>query len=70
MNAEEFQKLRKKAAKPTWTGWRYAALIGGLVGAITLTLYPIAIEPIMNPQKYKDIQKQTRASNYNLIFLT
>ncbi|CAG9802339.1 unnamed protein product [Chironomus riparius] len=62
MNADEFQKLRKKAAKPTWTGWRYAALIGGLVGAVTLTLYPIAIEPIMNPQKYKDIQKKTRAS--------
>lgn len=48
----------------TWTGWRYAALIGGLVGAITLTLYPIAIEPIINPEKYKKIQKETRARKY------
>jgi hypothetical protein len=31
------------------------------VGAIALTLYPIAIQPMLDPQKYKDIQKQTRA---------
>jgi Domain of unknown function (DUF4538) len=44
-----------------WTGWRYAALIGAIVGTIGLTLYPIAIEPMLNPEKYKKIQKKTRA---------
>lgn len=34
------------------TGWRYAAMIGGLVGAIALAMYPIAIDPMMNPEKY------------------
>lgn len=62
IGAEEFRQLRHiKNSKPTWTGWRYAALITGLIGAVTLTLYPIAIEPILNPEKYKEIQKQTRA---------
>jgi hypothetical protein len=63
MDKTKFNELRKKAVqqKPTWTGWRYAALIGGLVGAITLTLYPIAIDPMLNAEKYKEIQKQNRA---------
>lgn len=34
------------------TGWRYAALMGGLVGAIGLALYPIAVVPMINPDKY------------------
>lgn len=33
-------------------GWRYAALIGGLVGAIGITIYPIIIDPMLNPDKY------------------
>lgn len=28
--------------------------------SITVALYPIAIEPMMNPEKYKKIQKITR----------
>lgn len=48
----------------TWTGWRYAALIGGIVSLIGITLYPIAIEPMLNPEKYKKLQKKTRASEY------
>lgn len=73
IDSDEFQRLRKvskNANKPTWTGWRYAALWGGLVGAIALTLYPIAIEPILNPQKYKEIQKQTRSSKYFILCCT
>ncbi|KAL1506522.1 hypothetical protein ABEB36_005870 [Hypothenemus hampei] len=43
-----------------FVGWRYAALIGGMVGAIGLAVYPIIIDPIRNPDKYKKIQEQTR----------
>lgn len=35
-------------------------MIGGLVTSITVALYPIAIEPMMNPEKYKKLQKITR----------
>lgn len=58
----------KVKVQKTWTGWRYAALIGTLIGAITLTLYPIAIEPMINPEKYKKIQKITRAGDEILTF--
>lgn len=33
-------------------GWRYAALIGGLVGTIALAAYPVIIDPMMNPEKW------------------
>ncbi|XP_023029925.2 small integral membrane protein 20 [Leptinotarsa decemlineata] len=46
----------------TLRGWRYAALIGGLVASIGLTIYPIIIHPMMNPEKYKKIQAHTRAN--------
>lgn len=36
-----------------WRGWRYAALIGGLVGSIAVASYPIIIEPMLNPEKYR-----------------
>ncbi|CAH2055795.1 unnamed protein product, partial [Iphiclides podalirius] len=41
-------------------GWRYSALIGGLVGLLGLTLYPIAISPMLDPSEYKKIQKESR----------
>ncbi|EEZ97948.2 small integral membrane protein 20 [Tribolium castaneum] len=41
-------------------GWRYNVFIGGLVGVIALTLYPIAIEPMLNSEKYKKIQERNR----------
>lgn len=43
-----------------FVGWRYAALVGGLVGAIALTSYPIIIDPMINPEKWKRIQEHTR----------
>ncbi|KAJ8978215.1 hypothetical protein NQ317_002035 [Molorchus minor] len=43
-------------------GWRYAALIGGLVATIGIAIYPIIIVPILNPEKYKKIQAHTRSS--------
>jgi predicted MFS family arabinose efflux permease len=36
-----------------WVGWRYAALVGGLVGAIALAMYPIAIDPYRHPDKWR-----------------
>lgn len=37
------------------TGWRYAAVFGGLVGAICLALYPIGVVPMINPEKYSKL---------------
>ncbi|CAH2011074.1 unnamed protein product [Acanthoscelides obtectus] len=42
-------------------GWRYAALIGGLFGAIAITVYPIIIDPMLNPDKYKRVQEVAKA---------
>jgi hypothetical protein len=33
-------------------GWKYAAFIGTIVGAIGITLYPIAIHPMLNSSEY------------------
>lgn len=41
------------SAKPL-TGWRYAALVGALVGGIGLASYPIIISPMMNPEPYRE----------------
>lgn len=38
-------------------GWRYGLFIGGIVGAITLTLYPIVISPMINVDKYSEYFK-------------
>jgi len=43
-----------------WRGWRYAALIGGLVGVIGAVAYPIAVYPMMHIDEYKEIQKRNR----------
>lgn len=37
---------------PRLVGWRYTALIGGLVGGIALAIYPIIIDPMINTEKY------------------
>ncbi|CAK1589098.1 unnamed protein product [Parnassius mnemosyne] len=41
-------------------GWRYTAFIGGFVGLLGLTLYPIAVSPMLDPSEYKKIQKESR----------
>ena len=38
-----------------WVGWRYTALIGSLVGAVALAMYPIFIDPYMNPDKWSKL---------------
>ncbi|KAI5635241.1 hypothetical protein NE865_12033 [Phthorimaea operculella] len=44
----------------SFKGWRYTAFIGGFVGLIGLTLYPIAISPMIDSSEYKKIQRETR----------
>ncbi|XP_017461451.1 PREDICTED: small integral membrane protein 20 [Rhagoletis zephyria] len=41
-------------------GWRYAAFISCIIGGIGIALYPIVVEPMMNVERYKDLQKRTR----------
>jgi len=43
-----------------FTGWRYFAFIGGLVGAIGATIYPVIIHPYMYPEKWKQQSKAIR----------
>ncbi|XP_058461118.1 small integral membrane protein 20 [Malaya genurostris] len=42
-------------------GRNYVLFIGGIVGLIGLACYPIIIDPMLNPEKYKKIQQITRA---------
>ncbi|RZC37002.1 DUF4538 domain containing protein [Asbolus verrucosus] len=41
-------------------GWRYGVFISSIVGVIGLALYPIAIDPMINTEKYKKIQERNR----------
>ncbi|KAK9891803.1 hypothetical protein WA026_016599 [Henosepilachna vigintioctopunctata] len=43
-----------------YKGLKYAVFIGGLVTTISLALYPIVVDPMINTEKYKQIQKITR----------
>ena len=44
--------LSPLGSESRFVGWRFAALIGGIVGAIALAMYPIAVDPYFNPDKY------------------
>ncbi|XP_030028483.1 small integral membrane protein 20 [Manduca sexta] len=39
---------------------RYIMFLGGFVGLIGATMYPIAISPMMDVSEYKKIQKEAR----------
>ncbi|XP_072945287.1 small integral membrane protein 20 [Epargyreus clarus] len=41
-------------------GWRYIAFLSGFVGLLGVTLYPIAISPMIDASEYKKIQKEAR----------
>ncbi|ERL93688.1 small integral membrane protein 20 [Dendroctonus ponderosae] len=43
-----------------FVGWKYGVLVGGFVGTILLATYPIIISPMINPDKWKRIQEDTR----------
>ncbi|XP_058835154.1 small integral membrane protein 20-like [Topomyia yanbarensis] len=42
-------------------GRNYALFISGIVGLIGLACYPIIIDPMLNPEKYKKVQQVNRA---------
>ena len=42
------------------TGWRFAAFFAAIVGAIGITIYPIIIAPMQNPEKWQQISKENR----------
>ncbi|CAG9765234.1 unnamed protein product [Ceutorhynchus assimilis] len=41
-------------------GWKYAAFIGVMVSAIGLAAFPVIIDPMINTDKWKKIQEETR----------
>ncbi|XP_074649609.1 small integral membrane protein 20-like [Tubulanus polymorphus] len=41
-------------------GWRYTALVGGLIGLIGTAMYFTAVDPYINPNKWRSVQKITR----------
>ncbi|XP_055920011.1 small integral membrane protein 20 [Eupeodes corollae] len=45
----------------TLKGRKFIAFISMIVGGIGLAVYPIIIDPMINTDKYKKIQEQTRA---------
>ncbi len=49
-----------RSQKNVLSGWRYAAFIGGIVGAVALTIYPIIISPMLNPEPWKQISRAGR----------
>lgn len=40
-------------------GWKYAAMVGTVVGAIGLAIYPIIVSPMMNPEPYSKLTIST-----------
>jgi hypothetical protein len=44
-------------------GWRYGVFIGGLVGLIGATIYPVIIHPYLYPEKWKKQSKEIREVN-------
>ena len=41
-------------------GWRFAVGLGAFLGAIGLTIYPVIIAPMMNPEPWKQVSEDIR----------
>lgn len=41
-------------------GWRFAVLVGGLVGALGAACYPIILAPMQNPEPWQKISHEIR----------
>lgn len=52
-----------------FVGWRYAAFIGGLVGAVAITMYPIAIYPMMHIDEYSRLKVNLDYLNLRMFVL-
>ncbi|KZS04430.1 Uncharacterized protein APZ42_032758 [Daphnia magna] len=35
-------------------GWKYAAMVGSVIGVIGLAIYPIIVSPMMDPEPYSE----------------
>lgn len=45
----------------SWTsGWKYTAFIVGSFATVGLAMYPIAIQPYLQPSKWQKIQEKSR----------
>ncbi|XP_060065254.1 small integral membrane protein 20-like [Ylistrum balloti] len=51
----------KKPQKHKMVGYKFATLVGGLFGTLALFLYPTVIQPMIDPTKWQEIQKEARA---------
>lgn len=47
--------MKKNFEMAIFRGWRYTAFIGGFIGLLGLTLYPIAISPMIDVSEYSKI---------------
>jgi len=41
-------------------GWKFGAMVGTLVGAIAIAIYPIAISPYLYPEQWKKSSEEVR----------
>ena len=41
-------------------GWKYAAFLGVIVGAVGLTIYPVIISPMIDPEPWKKMSREAR----------
>jgi len=48
--------------KPILKGWRFAAFVGGIVGAVGVAIYPIIISPYLYPEQWKKASKDFRTA--------
>lgn len=46
-------------------GWKFGALVAGLVGGLGLFLYPIAISPMIDASEYSKSRRIHVGSNYS-----
>lgn len=46
--------------KPVLKGWRYAAFVGALFGSVLAATYPIIIQPMYNPEPWREYSKRNR----------
>lgn len=44
-------------------GWRFAAFVGILVGSVGAAIYPVIIEPMMNPEPWREMSENIRRKN-------
>jgi len=41
-------------------GWKFGAMVTGIIGAIGIAIYPIIISPMIDPEPYRIKQRSNR----------